>query len=312
VEFDVSYSLRARLVASVVVVVVALAAPGAAMARPLDISLRGLGRPDLDPACATDSLGCPTTLRLRGLSAELAMALAPRVLQPAETLGVAGFELSAATTLSSISNKADYWQGQPGAPIIEPGNTVPSMLVVPTVHLRKGLPLSTELGVEASYLAQSQLFMLGAELKVALHEQFIEYLPAVALRIAAARLFGSTELEMLTFEADGMISYAFGIGGMVQLTPYLGYGQLAVHVNTAVLDETPYVVLDPTDQTGGPTGSLYTFPTLQWTKNRYGRWFGGLRFDVAALELLYEFEYTQTSFGSRRVVGHTIKLGFDI
>jgi hypothetical protein len=154
--------------------------------------------------------------------------------------------------------------------------------------------------------------MLGAELKVALHEQFIQYLPAVALRIAVGRLFGSTDLELLTLEADAMVSYAFGVGGMMQIVPYLGYGQMAVHVNTAVLDETPYTVLNPADQRGGADGSLYTFPTLQWYKNRYSRWIGGVRFDIAAIELLYELDYAPTSFGTKSVLSHTVKLGFDI
>lgn len=302
------YDGRQRHLARVLAACLGLIAPASAQANPWDISLRGLGRPDIDPGA---------NLRFRSLSSELALALAPRPMAPAETLGMNGFEFSISNTLADISESADYWQGQPGAPILEGaqrGRQVPASLWTSTLHLRKGLPFSTEIGIQGTYLAFSELFFVGGEAKVALHESFFRWLPAVAARAAFGRLLGSSELDLFTVEADVLASHAFGVGGMMQLTPYIGAGVLFAHVNSFVLDETPYAVTDPVDdQRGGRDGSLYAFATFDWRDNRLPRYFGGLRINVALIEILYEFNIGVLDFrGDKTVSSHTIKLGFDV
>lgn len=304
---------RALKLASWVVAAGCLVAPAASFANPYDLSLRSLGRP-----AANAPLSDPAVKRYRGLSSELALALAPRPLAPAETLGMSGFEFSFVNTLAGISAKKDYWQGQPGSPVMEGAlashgsRDVPSSLWVPSAHLRKGLPMSTEIGINGAYLAYSDMFFTGAEAKMAIHESYFRYAPALTGRAAVGRLFGSTDLDMFTFEADGITSLAFGVGGMAQLTPYLGYGVMFAHVNSQVLDETPYEVRDTDDQKGGSDGSLYTFPTLDWNKNQHTRIFGGLRISIAMIELLYEFDLGQVKFNKQQLVSHSFKIGFDV
>ncbi len=290
-----------------------MAVSATALANPYDISLRGLGRP------ATGAgLSDPSVQRYRALTSELALALAPRPLAPAETLGISGFEFSLVNTLADIHQNQDYWQGQAGEPVFEGvlpshgGRSVPSNFWVPSMHLRKGLPLSTEIGINGSYLAFSEMFMMGVETKMALHESFVRYFPALSVRAAASRLFGASDIDMFTFEGDGMASLAFGIGGMAQLTPYAGYGIMMAHVNSQVIDETPYEVINIQDQKGGANGSLYTFPTLDWNKNRHGRIFGGLRLNVAMIEILYELDLGKVNFNSKQVLSHSFKLGLDV
>ncbi len=296
-------------------VAASLVAPAAALANPYDISLRGLGRP-----APGASLQDPAVLRYHALSSELALALAPRPLAPAETLGMSGFEFSFVNTLAGISADKPWWQGQPGEPVIEGAlpahgsRSVPNDLWVPSAHLRKGLPMSTEIGINGAYLAYSDMFFAGAEAKIALHESYFRYAPAVTFRTAFGRLFGSSDLDMFTFEADGITSLAFGVGGMAQLTPYLGYGVMFAHVNSQVLDETPYEVTNPNDQKGGADGSLYTFPTLEWNKNQHMRIFGGLRISLAMVEFLYEFDVGRADFNSvhLQLISHSFKIGFDV
>ncbi len=284
--------------------------PVSAQANPYDISLRGLGRPQ------QQSLKDPAVMRYHALSAELALALAPRAMQPAETLGMSGFEFSVSNTLADISEGADYWQGQPGMPVMEGvlrNRKVPSNLWITTAHLRKGLPMSTEIGIQGSYLAFSEMFLLGAEFKLALHESFVRWIPALSGRIAFGRLFGSSDLDLFTAEADVMLSQAFGVGGMAQVTPYLGGGQLFTNVNSYVIDETPYSVTDPVnDQKGGATGSLYNFPELKWNETSYLRVFAGVRINVAMIELLYEFTLGVVDFNNTNLASHSFKLGFDV
>jgi hypothetical protein len=287
----------------------AVVVPSVSFANPLDLSLRGLGRPQ------TQTLEDPAVQRYRALSGELALAMSPKPMQPAETLGISGFEFGIANTLTDISQDEDYWQGQAGAPIFEGvqrERKVPGVLWTPTVHLRKGLPLSSELGVQGTYLSGSEIFMLGGEFKIALHESFVRYFPALSGRVAFGRLFGSSDLDIMTGEVDGMLSLAFGVGGMAQVTPYFGAGVMFAHVNSYVIDETPYAVTDANDQKGGADGSLYNFPTLDWQDNQYPRFFGGLRINVALIELLYEFNLGVMDFSDTQVTSHTFKIGFDV
>ena len=101
------------------------------------------------------------------------------------------------------------------------------------------------------------------------------------------------------------------IGGMAQVTPYAGGGRMFAHVNSYVIDETPHLVTYPDDQSGGPGGSLYNFPTLDWQDNGYWRFVGGLRINVAMIELLYELNMGKLR-GGRQMPVHSIKLGFDV
>jgi hypothetical protein len=242
---------------------------------------------------------------------------------------MSGFEFSLASTTADIKEDADYWQGQPGNPVFEgvlPSHGkrgVPKVFWVPTIHLRKGLPISSEIGVNATYLAWSEMVMLGAEGKIALHESYFRWVPALSLRGAVSRLFGSSQLDIVSFEGDLLASLPFGIGGMVQVTPFAGYGLLWAHVNSQVIDETPYQTVDCSgsdqrcridnlDQKGGDDGSLYTFPTLNWRKNQDGRLFFGVRVGVALMEVIYELDVGFVGNQAGTLTSHTFKLGFDV
>ena len=91
-----------------------------------------------------------------------------------------------------------------------------------------------------------------------------------------------------------------------------GYGVLFAHVNSQVIDETPYTVRDPQDdQRGGQDGSLYNFPTLEWQNNRLGRFFIGFRVVAAFFEILYEFDLGFIRNG-KNLTSHSLKVGFDM
>ncbi|MEM6733126.1 MAG: hypothetical protein AAF658_16330, partial [Myxococcota bacterium] len=160
----------------------------------------------------------------------------------------------------------------------------------------------------------SRMFMMGGEAKIALHESYIRYFPAIAVRGSFNRLFGSQDLDMFTAEADVIASLAFGVGGTAQVTPYIGAGVLFAHVNSQVIDETPFSVVDTIDQRGGATGSLYTFPTLEWDKNDFTKIFAGVRIIAAAFTISYTldvglipYDFVDTS----TLISHSFKVGLD-
>ena len=76
------------------------------------------------------------------------------------------------------------------------GRGLPRAMFVPTVHIRKGLPYSVEVGVTGSYLAYSSMFSLGAEIKTAIYESYYRWVPALGARLAFGTLFGTPELTL--------------------------------------------------------------------------------------------------------------------
>lgn len=287
------------------IALVMLALGSVAMASPHDIQLRGLGRPQ------TNSLDDPAVKRFRLLTSELALALAPKPLSPAETLGVSGFEFSIGSSHADISEDLSYWQGQPGSPIFEAAirdRKIPGMLWIPYIHLRKGLPTSTEIGINGSYLAGSNMFMVGADFKIALHESYIRWFPSISVRAAASTLFGAGDFVVTTGEADLIVSLPIGIGGMVRINPYLAFGLMGMDATSDVIDETPY---DVRDQGGGPSGSLYTYPRMKLTENLFKRLVIGTQVQTSFIKLLYEIDVGQIGFADKVLMSHTFQVGFD-
>ena len=234
---------------------------------------------------------------------------------PAETLGISGFEFSLVSTYADISQDERYWTGQPGSPVflgVADGEGIPTGFWIPTLHIRKGLPLSTEVGITASYLAFSEMFLLGAEGKIALHEKFTKYMPDLAARGAIGSLFGNSDMKLTTIEADVLASYAFGIDGVMQLTPYVGWGLVFIDVISGVIDETPYTVTDRVrDQNGQESGSLYVFERLVWNENRNQRIVAGARANFAFIEVVYELDIGLIDSTQSSLMSHSFKIGFD-
>ncbi len=291
----------------ILVMAMAMATASTSLAGSYDISLRGLGRP------APGNLNDAAFLRFQKLGNELGISLAPRPLAPAETLGVSGFEFAFVTVHADISEEESYWRGQPGSPVLRgvaDGNGVPGGFWIPTLHIRKGLPMSTELGITASYLAFSEMFLLGVETKIGIHESYYRWVPSLALRGAVGTLFGSADIKLTTIETDILASLPIGIDGIVQLTPYLGYGMVFVDVISGIIDETPYDV-QPADQNGRSDGSLYVFERLNWHENRSHRVIMGLRANYAFFELTYEIDIGIVPIADKTLQSHSIKIGFD-
>jgi len=275
-----------------------------------DLTLRGLGRP------APNKTNDPAFLRYRSLINELAMAAAPRLLGPAETIGASGFEFAFVNTFADIHQDAAYWQGQAGSHVfrgVASGEGVPSGLWIPTMQIRKGLPFSSELGLTGSYLAFSEMFFLGTDFKIAIHESYYRWVPSFALRASIGSLFNANDVKITTAEIDTITSLPIGISGVFELVPYLGFGLLYVDAISQVIDETPYEVKDQSiDQNGQTNGSLYVFDRIQWYNNQSKRFFIGMKAKYAFLQVAYELTLGAVPNIDSLLQSHSLKIGFDI
>ena len=131
-----------------------LALPGPSQAAQYDLTLGRYLSANCDFTCAQS--------QFEDLMVELGQITAPVFLSPAETLGLNGFAIGFEGTIAPISKDEAFWtdaaEGNPG-----------SVLFIPHLHVRKGLPFSFEIGTQLGMIPNSELYMVGAELKWALN-----------------------------------------------------------------------------------------------------------------------------------------------
>ena len=93
---------------------------------------------------------------------------------------------------------------------------------IPKIHAQKGLPGNIDVGVVYSSVPNSNISLIGGELKYAILEGSIAT-PAVALRGSYTKLNGISDLNLTSTEADLSISKGFG-----PLTPYAGIAEVII------------------------------------------------------------------------------------
>jgi hypothetical protein len=276
-------------------VVLAVAGIGVpARAEKNDLVLSRLGQPN-----STDSDVVPFNRDFRSLVSELGVALAPRILSPADTLGYSGFQFSFEPGWTSIHNDARYWCATEET---DDCSSSKGTGWLPTVgwFARKGLWLpvpSFEAGAGVVHLLDSGMYTGQISGKFALHEGFQEWpIPSVAVRGAASRLFGSEQLDLTIASLDVSVSKAFGVQGTVSLEPYAGWNYLWIIPRSEVIDKTPNVdaVVDNTDYRNN-----FVFPDQDNITRQ--RIFGGvkIKYFVFALTIEANFALAGSSVDDR-------------
>lgn len=278
-------------------VAVLAAALWAASARagPLDLDLVRLGAPSADAwtrvaaeggvalsAADAARLASESKRRFAILSTELALALSSSLLQPGSTTGATGVAASAETAWAPVHGGA-IGDGTADFAAASPWPTrgaAPEGLLLPSLHVRKALPFSLELGGRLVAVARSGLYGGQVEGKWALEEGFW-WLPDLAVRVAHTALFGQADLDLAVTDVDVIASKRFAAGGVVGLTPYLG---ARVGLLRARSDPLEFAAGDAAS--AGETRAA--FPRLSRTLYRTTV---GMRLDTAALSVSAEATY---------------------
>jgi hypothetical protein len=161
-------------------------------------------------ASSLNNIGALNQTQFQQLSEDLGAALSYKPLQPAEPLGLFGFDIGVAATDTKLENSADYAAAFSGS--------TPSSLVVPTLRAYVGLPLNFDVGVIYGAVPDSNIELWGGELRYALIPGGVAT-PAVALRASYTTLAGVDQLKLNTTAVDLSISKGFAL-----FTPYAGIG----------------------------------------------------------------------------------------
>jgi len=162
-----------------------------------------------------DNIGALTQPQFRLLSEDLGAALSYKPVLPAEPLGVVGFDIGLELTVVNLENSGVF--------DVATLTGAPSTLVIPKVHVHKGLPFGIDIGAFLATVPDSNINNWGAELRYAILKGGAAT-PAVAVRASYTALEGVDELKLNTTGLDISISKGFTF-----LTPYAGIGTVWVN-----------------------------------------------------------------------------------
>jgi hypothetical protein len=167
------------------------------------------------PAWTADinNIGGLTQDEFRRLSQDLGAALSYKPLTPAEPLGLLGFDVGLAATVTKIENPDAFKNA--GAGDI-------SNVAVPSLRLNLGLPFGIDVGAMAGAAPGTNIRLYGAELRWAFVKGGVA-VPAIALRGSYTQLNGVDQLGFNTRGVDLSISKGFAF-----FTPYGGVGKVWV------------------------------------------------------------------------------------
>jgi hypothetical protein len=199
------------------------------------------------------------------LSEDLASATSYKGLTPAEPLGSTGFDIGIEATNTTMQYDTVF-------------NTAcgcsDDNLLIPKLHLHKGLPMGFDVGLMYASTANVDVSITGLELRYSNIEGGIS-MPAVATRISWSRLDGVDNLSLESKGIDVSVSKGFAM-----FTPYGGIGQ-------------NWVTSDPSAATG--------LAKEEFTQTKY---FVGLNINTGFLN--FDFEMDDT--GGAQTIGG--KVGF--
>ncbi len=155
----------------------------------------------------------PSTLgqdNLKKFTKELGGALAYRQYQPAKPLGLTGFDVGVQVHASPVKSK-DVWDD-----IFSGTTDAPSVLPVPMVYAKKGLPLNIDLGVRGVPIPGTDIKIMGANIKYSILEG-TAVTPSVAVAVDYSQVSGSKDFDLNVMTVNASISKGFPI-----VTPYGG------------------------------------------------------------------------------------------
>jgi hypothetical protein len=279
--------------------------------------------------------------RFRSLMSELGVVLAPRLMVPAQTLGSAGFQISAEVGTTSISHDRPFWNGVAGVQPQSPSQRPDGWVTTAGVFLRKGIwmPPALEIGGGVVHLLDSQLLSWQGYAKLALHEGYHDLpLPALAVRGALSYVTGSDQVRLKVASLDLVVSKGFGVLKTFRLEPFGGWSFLFVQARSGQIDATPscdaYLVRTASPrqalgdycaeaQRGTGNDALANFAFADQDAITRNRLFGGAKLKFAAVFAAVQYELVPAGRsrdqrkpsgardGSGKQEGLSLSAGFD-
>lgn len=163
-------------------------------------------------AGALDSLELLSQDDFKTLSENLSAATHYRGITPAEPLGLIGFDVGVSLTATEIDEEV--------LDLASDGDFDLEQILLPRLNVHKGLPFGIDVGGFISAVPETDIRLLGAEIRKAIFEGSA-VTPAIGVRLGATTLQGVDELDLQSLVVDISISK-----GVLFFTPYAGLGYI--------------------------------------------------------------------------------------
>jgi hypothetical protein len=246
-----------------------------AFADTYDFRIAQLGDPGTDPNAPA---AVSANAHFRSFARQFAAAMTSVNLAPPETLGHSGFAVNAELSIVDFGGGALPTSGAFTGP-----------LFIPSVHFRKGLPGSIEFGGRAAWIEKSRMGVGTLELKWAINEGFT-YLPDIGVRGNISKLINGRDFDLTAGGFDIGIGKQFAIGGMITITPYVGWNLLFVGASSGNVDFNSTRTLAESDAT--PFANINVFNPVMAAANTHNRFYGGFRFIGGVVQIGAEISYS--------------------
>jgi len=149
--------------------------------------------------------------QFKELGKELGAALHYKAIAPAEPLGLLGVDVGIDASSTQLSN-SDLLA------LVNGDGSSPNSMLISRLHAHKGLPFGWDIGASYGLVPDSNIKMLGAEVRYAIWEGNIIW-PALAVRGSYAQMSGVDVLDMNSKAIELTASK-----GILMFTPYAGVG----------------------------------------------------------------------------------------
>lgn len=211
--------------------------PDARAAWPEDVVLSGMteheGDTILDSALLSASY--------KDLVRELGTMVANKPFAPAETTGLYGWDASLYTQF--VFNEAKDRKGDISPWARAHGEEDPrAYQLVPTVGVRKGLPLSTEVGANVGWIGWSQTGVVGGYGRVAILEGY-KPAPDLTLQAGYSGYVGNDELEVGVLDLGVTLGATWATGMLpgandATFSPWVNFTSLRVSASPLLTEDT--------------------------------------------------------------------------
>lgn len=173
----------------------------------------------------------------RQLVGEIGTVVANKVAAPAGSLGLYGFDVDVGAQFALTEGRFRADGVSPWARA-SASETSPPYRVVPTVTVRKGLPLSSEVGATFGWISGTSTGFVGGFARVSVLDGF-RPLPDVALHIGYSGYVGNNQLDVGALDYGVTIGTTVPVGRLAKVntgkvSPFASISSVRVRANPTI------------------------------------------------------------------------------
>ncbi|MEQ1566341.1 MAG: hypothetical protein ABMA64_11940 [Myxococcota bacterium] len=173
----------------------------------------------------------------RQLVMELGTLVSNKPNLPAETLGTYGFAVDLGSQFVLTEARDREGQASPWARA-DLDEVAPPYRLVPTVTMRKGLPMSAEVGASIGWISGTSTGLFGGFARVAVLEAY-KPLPDVTLKLGYSGYVGNDQLDCAALDLGVTVGSSYPVGRLPgintgHVSPYASFTTLRVRANPTI------------------------------------------------------------------------------